>query len=213
MKEIVIIGARGFAKEFIGYLENIGDYRIVCILDELNETELFGYEIVHPDRFSGSCRNALLAIGYPYDKKDVCALYSRFDFKWETFIHPMSNVSPYAHIGKGVMIAPFAVVAGNAKIDSFVFINSFASVGHDTVVGSYSSLMPYACLAGRVSVEETCLLAIGAKVLPGITVHSRSRVSAGVIVTRDIPQDSLVFGNPMQIQPDITMIKKTERKD
>lgn len=207
-KEIVIVGARGLGKELVGYLEEDENYRITCILDELEELSLFGYEIVHPQKYQGTCRNAVFAVGYPEHKETVLQKYDHLHFIWDTYIHPSAIVSRHARIGEGVVIGPFTVIAGNAAVGSFALVNAYAAVGHDSAIGRYSSLMPYACINGGVKIGEKCLLATGVKILPDVTVGDRCRASAGSIVTRDVPADSLIFGNPAQHKPDIAMLAR-----
>jgi sugar O-acyltransferase (sialic acid O-acetyltransferase NeuD family) len=206
-KDIVIVGARGLAKEMIGYLESDDRYRVVCLLDELDTSEICGYEVVSPGKYNSKCRDALFAIGYPNDKNLVLKMYSQLELNYITYIHSTSLVSQYSSIGTGVIAGPFTVIAGNCRIGNFVFINAFAAIGHDCNIDDYSSLMPYACLNGDVSLGKECLLATRSTVLPKCTIGDRCRVSAGAVVNRCSPTDSLLFGNPAQIQPDISMLK------
>lgn len=212
MKDIIMIGARGLGKESICYVEETNEYRIKYILDEISQDEIFGYKIVHPDEYSGDCVDAIFAVGYPEHKKLILEKYSRFGFNWITFIHPRANISSRAEIGKGAIIAPYAVVTGNAQISDFVLLNSFSSVGHDVFVGNYCSLMPYAFIGGESSIGEESLLSTSAKVLPKISVGPRCRISASTTVTQNVPADSLAFGNPMQFQPDTFMLRKKQKQ-
>lgn len=209
-KEVIIVGARGLAKELLGYIDEHGGYNIACILDENNSEELFGYEVMHPNQYSGSCKNAFFAVGYPEHKELVIEKYKHLQLVWETFVHPASIVSKYACLGVGSIIAPFALIAGNAALSDFVFLNVYSAVGHDSTVGANCSLMPYSCVNGGVSIGKECLLATGAKILPGVTIGDRCRISAGAVVTRDVPANSLVFGNPAQYRPDVAMLAKAK---
>lgn len=211
-KEIVIVGARGLGKELVGYLEEDENYRITCILDELEEQSLFGYEIVHPQKYQGACRDAVFAVGYPEHKEAVLKKYEHLHFIWEPYVHPSAIVSRHASLGEGVVIGPFAVIAGNATVGPFAFMNAYTAMGHDSAIGRYSSLMPYACITGGVKIGEECLLATGTKILPDVTIGDRCRASAGTIVTRDVPADSLIFGNPAQHKPDIAMLARARSK-
>jgi len=211
-KDIVIVGARGLGKEIFSYVEEHGGYRIVCFLDEINDQELFGVEVIHPEKYSGSCREAFLAVGYPEYKKMVLNIYREMNFAWQTFIHPSAIISSNAKIGRGVIISPYVLVAGNAKLSDYVFMNAYSTVGHDSIIGERSSLMPYSCATGGVNIGTDCLLATGAKVLPGVSIGERSRVSAGAIVTHNMPADSLISGNPARCQPDVAMLKKNYKK-
>lgn len=210
-KDVIIIGARGLAKELLGYIDEHGGYRVTCILDENKLEELFGYEVIHPDKYSGACKNALFAVGYPEHKEFVIEKYRHLQLVWETFVHPTSVISKYARLGKGSIIAPFVLLAGNAMLSDFVFLNVYSAVGHDSIVGANCSLMPYACVNGGVSIGKECLIATGAKIMPGVTIGDRCRISAGAVATRDVPADSLVFGNPAQFQPDVSMLAKAKK--
>src|SRR5262249_51692734 len=72
-REIVIVGARGHAKDLIGYLEADGGYRILCLMDEIGASEVLGYEVLSPDGADPPCRDAFLAIGMPRAKVAVLA--------------------------------------------------------------------------------------------------------------------------------------------
>ncbi|MFA7402896.1 MAG: hypothetical protein WC007_02795 [Pelobacteraceae bacterium] len=212
-KDVIIVGARGLAKELLGYIEEHGGYRVTCILDENKLDDLFGYEVIHPDEYSGACKNAFLAVGYPEHKEFVIEKYRNLQLVWETFVHPTAVISKYVRLGTGSIIAPFVLLAGNAVLSDFVFMNVYSAVGHDSVVGTRCSLMPYSCVNGGVAIGKECLVATGAKILPGVTMGDRCRISAGAIVSIDVPADSLVFGNPAQYQPDVAMLVKARKRE
>jgi acetyltransferase-like isoleucine patch superfamily enzyme len=50
-----------------------------------------------------------------------------------------------------------------------------------------------------VHVEDGVFLGTGAMVLAGVTVGARSLVGAGAVVTRDVPANCVVVGNPARI--------------
>jgi acetyltransferase-like isoleucine patch superfamily enzyme len=63
-------------------------------------------------------------------------------------------------------------------------------------------------LGGRpVVLEDDVWIAAGATILRGVTIGARSIVSAGAVVRRDIPPDSIVAGNPAHVVRQITPTK------
>lgn len=76
MRDVAIVGARGLGRDLIGYIESSRSCRIVCLLDELPDKTVLGYPAIHPSDYDGSCRDALLAVGYPQDKKAILEKYA-----------------------------------------------------------------------------------------------------------------------------------------
>ncbi len=56
-----------------------------------------------------------------------------------------------------------------------------------------------ACLAKPVSIGDDVWLGGSVVVCPGVSIGDRSVIGAGSVVTRDIPPDSVAFGNPCRI--------------
>jgi sugar O-acyltransferase (sialic acid O-acetyltransferase NeuD family) len=205
VKDVLVVGARGLGKEVLGYLEQDGGYRVVCVLDELAMEQCLGYSIVHPEKYSGSCRDAVLAVGSPQHKRWVTERYAALRLRWLTLIHPSASISRGAHLGEGCVICPQATIAADAWLDELVLINISAAVTHDAVVGRRSTILPYGFVAGGARLGEDCLIGAGAKVLAGVHIHDRARVSAGSVVYRDVPPDNLACGNPARCTPDLMM--------
>jgi acetyltransferase-like isoleucine patch superfamily enzyme len=50
-----------------------------------------------------------------------------------------------------------------------------------------------------VAIGDGCWIGARAMILPGVTIGKRVLVAAGAVVTRDVPDDSLVAGNPARV--------------
>jgi sugar O-acyltransferase (sialic acid O-acetyltransferase NeuD family) len=194
MQDIVIVGARGLGRDLVGYIESGGNCRIVCLLDELPDRTVLGHPVIHPSEYDGSCRDALLAVGYPQDKKAILDRYAPLRLRWLTYIDPRAYVSPHARIAEGSLVAPFAHVGSEAVVGRFVLVSRYASLGHGATIGDFSSLMPKACLCGGAQVGSRTLIAVGADVLPDIRVGDDCRISAGTAVSRPVAAGTLVAG-------------------
>lgn len=205
MTDVVVVGARGLGKEVLGYLQEHGGYHVECVLDELAVDECLGYPVIHPSSYTGSCRDAILAIGAPQDKTWVLEKYAALGLRWVSFIHPKACVSRQASVGAGSIVAPFAAITGNAQVGDLVLVNLFAAIAHDAVIGSLSTLSPYAMAGGGAHIGRKTFLATGAKVLPRVRVGDHCRLSAGAMVHHDAADNLFLFGNPARSVPDIAM--------
>jgi acetyltransferase-like isoleucine patch superfamily enzyme len=50
-----------------------------------------------------------------------------------------------------------------------------------------------------VHLERNCWLGANVTILPGITVGENAIVGAGAVVTKDVPANTVVVGNPARI--------------
>lgn len=52
---------------------------------------------------------------------------------------------------------------------------------------------------GSIILERNCFIGARAIIMPGVTVGKNSIVAAGAIVTKDIPENTVVGGNPAKV--------------
>ena len=52
---------------------------------------------------------------------------------------------------------------------------------------------------GKVTIKENAWICIGAIICPGVTIGRNAVVAAGAVVTKDVPDDVVVGGNPARI--------------
>jgi len=104
---------------------------------------------------------------------------------------------------------------GRLRIGDRVFLNNgvFISCVHEITIGDDVAIANEAYLTdsdshgveGRAVREAPIRIGngswIGARaiILPGVTIGSRVLVAAGAVVTRDVPDDTLVGGNPARV--------------
>jgi len=114
-----------------------------------------------------------------------------------TVIHP-ENVS----IGSNCAINHGVFLLGRCGIE----------IGNDVVLsarcmildagldpGSFAEAKERRYVDAAVKVGDGCWIGAGAIILPGVSIGPRSVVGAGAVVTRDVPPDSIVGGNPARM--------------
>ena len=116
--------------------------------------------------------------------------------KFFSLIHPRALVARSASVGAGVVVCPFATVSANVTLGDFAMLNLYASCGHDSQVGRYGILSPYATLNGFAVMDDEVFLATHATVTLAVRVGYQSIVSANSVVMRSVPPKSLVIGVP-----------------
>jgi carbonic anhydrase/acetyltransferase-like protein (isoleucine patch superfamily) len=92
-------------------------------------------------------------------------------------------------IGEGSNVQDGAVLHGDPGMP--VTIGRDVTIGHRAVIHG-------------ATLEDGCLIGIGAVVLNGVTVGEGALVAAGAVVTRDVPAGALVMGAPAQPKRELT---------
>ena len=67
------------------------------------------------------------------------------------------------------------------------------TIGVDVTIG-------HRAVVHGATLEDGCLIGIGAIVLNGVTVGAGALVAAGSVVTRNVPAGALVMGAPAQVK-------------
>lgn len=119
--------------------------------------------------------------------------------KFINIIHRTSSISTTTQMGKGCLINSLVSVAAHAILGNFVSLNRNSSVGHHTALEDYVTIQIGANIAGFVKIGEKTLIGMGANVLDGITIGKNSIIGAGSLVTKNIPDHVVAYGNPCKI--------------
>ncbi|MBU4349674.1 acetyltransferase [bacterium] len=204
MYNIVIVGAGGFGREIYLYAkESFPDnqYKIKGFLDDNNEA-LKGYDIdigiigsidayipEEKDRF-------LIAIGTVDIKKSIINKLKKKCAKFLTLIHPTALIADNSIIGEGAIICPFCIVSDSVELNDFVTMTFYSSCGHDSKVGKYCILSPYAIVTGFGVLEDEVFLGAHSTVIPGKKVGCKSKVSANSVVSMNVSANRTVIGVP-----------------
>jgi acetyltransferase-like isoleucine patch superfamily enzyme len=123
----------------------------------------------------------------------------------ETIVERDCKIMHNVKIHSGCFIPEYTIIEENAWIGPGVIMTN---VLHPPCPAfkKYAPLKGEKCCHGPI-VEENAVVGAGAIILPGIVIGRNSLVGAGAVVTKDVPPNRLVTGNPAKV------IKKIEELD
>jgi UDP-3-O-[3-hydroxymyristoyl] glucosamine N-acyltransferase len=114
-------------------------------------------------------------------------------------VDPTAVVSSTASLVQGCYVNSLANIAAECRIGAFGFVNRNASLGHHAELSEFVSVGPAAVIAGNVRIGRGAVIGAGAIVLPGQEIGANAIVGAGAVVTRPVPPNCVVTGNPAKI--------------
>jgi len=112
------------------------------------------------------------------------------------------QIGAFCNIGCFVEIGPGVIIGDNVSIGAFCFIPSGVMIENDCFIGPgvvfCNDKYPPGPKDGWLPILVKTGAKIGAKVtiLPGVTIGERTLVGAGSVVTKNLPPDIIVMGNP-----------------
>ena len=144
----------------------------------------------------------LLVLGASQKSTKIKLLENFKDLNSERFYNVISNsseISSTTKIGNGCIINSMVCIAGHTTLGDFVFVNRNVSIGHHTKIGNFTTINPGSNIAGNVEIGYNCQIGIGCNVFNGVKIGNNSIIGAGSLVTKNIPDNVVAYGNPCKI--------------
>lgn len=207
INKLLILGFSGATITMIlDNLESGGLFPAISILNNLNLTEnvpykndAFKIELINGLDKSTEMPNVFLGVYKSAVKQKLFGLFKSNNFTYCNVIHNKTAISATAKLGEGILINSFVSIAAYTSIGNFVSINRNASVGHHTVINDFVTINPGATVAGHVSIGKCSSIGMGANVIDGVTIGENTIIGAGSLVSKDIPDHVIAYGNPCRI--------------
>jgi sugar O-acyltransferase (sialic acid O-acetyltransferase NeuD family) len=205
MRELVVIGAGGMAREVLDVVEAINQvkeaWRVVgLVADPAPEGSLLrrrGHRFLgNIDKLRDIDCDVVIGIGIGSARSRIDAEVTSWGHRSATLVHPAATVGSEVEVGEGTVLLAGARVTTNIVLGRHVHINQNATIGHDCRLGDYVSVNPLAAVSGRVTIGSGTMVGANAVIIEDRRVGQRCTIGAGAVVIRDIDDDLTVVGVP-----------------
>ena len=173
---IQIIGKGGFAREVALYLKSVGEQSVMAEYEQINN-----FNNTSP---------TLIAIGHPADREFLFEKY-KCNYVSAYFSNPITSDAEV-----GTIICPGTYITDNVSIGKFVIINLNCTVGHDSVIGDFTTIAPGSHISGNVKIGKFCELGSGCVIREGISICDNVIIGAGAVVVKNITEPGTYAGVP-----------------
>ena len=207
-KKIIIYGASNFGYEvadmihYINSFNNKNIYEIVGFIDDNFEGVKNGIPVLGNKKWieqnSISEYYFVCAIGNPHIKSKITSFIESKGGQFTTLIHPSSIISETAKIGNGCIIMAGTFISTLATLNDHVILNAGTKIGHNTIVGNYCTFNS-ANVSGDNKINKGVLLGASSILLEKLEIGEFSIISAGSLVTSNIPENVTAVGFPARV--------------
>jgi sugar O-acyltransferase (sialic acid O-acetyltransferase NeuD family) len=206
MRDIVILGAGGQAREVAFLIEEINRSRPAWNIlgfaeasDERVGEPVGRYSVIFAEDALLQIQVALaMGVGDPAIVAGIAARFAgRSNVTFPNLVHPGTVWDrERVALGHGNLICAGAVLTTDVRLGSFNCLGVHCSIGHDAVIGDCCVLNPGSTISGGVEIGDGCLIGAGATVLQYRKIGRGATIGAGAVVTRDVPEGITVVGVP-----------------
>jgi len=93
-------------------------------------------------------------------------------------------------------------------------LSSCALIGHDGSIAVLNKAYNVKLdSVGKIEIKDNVFVGYGAIVLPGVTIGPNAIVGAGSVVTKDVPENSIVAGVPARQVGEVSvLVEKLQRE-
>ena len=206
MKQFVIIGAGGYAKEVMWITKDINKgaptFDFPGFLDPLASgiagRSLYGHPVFGGwDELPG-CDELYFAcgIGDPTSREKECIAAEARGLRPVSVIHPSVIVADEVTIGAGTVISPNSVLAPSCTLGRHCALNIGAVIGHDARLDDYCVISPGALVLGGAHLETKAFLGANSTVYLAVTMGESSLLGANSFLVTNLRAGTSALGIP-----------------
>lgn len=135
---------------------------------------------------------AIKNVIYKKLKDDGCALTN--------LIHPENTVPDNAKLGEGILVHRYSGIPPMSVIGNNVLIQSKTAMGHGVVLGDNAVISSFAFVGGDAVIGRNAYIGPHSCLRNGIKIGEDAVIGMGSVVTKDIPDRAVAFGNPCTVK-------------
>ena len=216
---MLIIGAKGFAKEVLEVFQQLGKTTQLAFYDDVNENVgefLFDiFPILRNESqvvafFNANGNEFTIGIGNPLLRYTLSKKFEALGGNYCSTISPLALMSSFdVTIGKGTNILMNAVFSNSVTLGKGCLVYYNAIITHDCEIGDFVEISPNVTLLGRCKIGSFTQIGASATILPDVIVGQNVIIGAGAVVTKNVPPNVLVVGSPARIIKELEPINVT----
>jgi sugar O-acyltransferase (sialic acid O-acetyltransferase NeuD family) len=214
---MLIVGAKGFAKEVLEVLHQLNQLENLVFYDDVNsdmpnllynQFQVLRTKEAAADYFRTIDNRFTIGIGNPVLRKTLADQFEQIGGVFTSTISPLAQIGHFGNsIGNGCNIMSGTILTNDIAIGKGVLINLNCTVGHDSILGDFVEMSPGVHVSGNCTVGAYSNIGTNAIILPKVIIGENVIVGAGSVVTKNIPNNSMVMGVPATLKKELPKLE------
>lgn len=200
MKNLIIIGAGGYAKSVIDSLDYT-NFNMMGYIDDIKPSDSFhlGYPVLGN---SIECLDNpkdyvyFIAIGNNRKRKNWYDIIKKHGLSLINVIDKTAILSRMAALGEGCFIGKLAILNHGCRVGNNCVINTRALIEHGCEIRDHVNVSTNATLNGDVVCHEGVFIGSGSIINGQINIGGWALIGSGAVVIRDVDENDTVGGVP-----------------
>jgi len=121
-----------------------------------------------------------------------------------SYIHDSAKIGKGTRIGAFVDIGKDVIIGTDCNIQAHVTISNGVHIGDRVFIGPNTSILndryPISKVLTPPTIHNDAIIGGFAVILPNVVVGEKAVIGAGSVVTKDVPERKVVYGNPADIK-------------
>lgn len=205
-RKIVIFGTSAFGQIAYEYFTQDTDYSVVAFTinkEFIDKSELFGLPVIAFEEIEKHFPPKEFEMNIALVYNNLNRIRRKTYLEAKTKGYKLANyISSKACVWKNVDLGDNNFIFENNVIQPFVKIGSnniFWSgnhIGHHSIIKDHNFISSHVVVSGYCNIGNSCFFGVNSTLANNLTIGDDSFIGAGSLVVKNIPEGSLIKGNP-----------------
>lgn len=210
-KPIVLFGVGELAEVAAYYFQEDTDRRIAAFTvdgDNIAESTFLGRPVVAFETLASEMPpedyDVFVAVGYSRInalRQEKCEAARAGGYQLASYISSRAFVARNATIGWNGFVLEDNTIQPFVKIGDGVTLWSGNHIGHHSTIGDFAFISSHVVISGGVKVGQRTFMGVNSTTNDHITIGERCVIASGALVVKDVPDESVMLGNPATLSP------------